>query len=66
MNKYEVVERILRIKGPYGSKKDILEGYVVIDTETDMAASALISDKDEAKHKAYNLNRLTMEGKINV
>ncbi len=61
MNKYEIAERILRIRGPYGSRKDIHEGYVVVDTETTLSASALITDKKEAKDKASRMNQLNGE-----
>lgn len=63
MNHYAVAKRILRCRLPYGGKKEITEGYVVVDMKTKTIASDTYATDKEARQKALHLNNsLFMKG----
>ncbi len=53
--KYGVAKRIIKYTFPYGGRKEILEGYIIINVETGIPASELFTNKDDAKTYAYKL-----------
>jgi len=57
MVKYLVAERIIRCKLPYNGRKEMFEGYVIFDRETNTVVSDLIVNKDEANNKANEMNK---------